>query len=215
VSARPSANGWLPRRRPPYVTDSMDQGGGTAASARELARRAAAALPPSSLRGDAGDDDDGKDGGLLEQQLDTISSLDQGTSETLNQAVAWYTEALQLTRWRGGADDDVGAAERARWHAARAEGRMQLGQFAAAMADCDVSLELATAAAASGEGGEATAGEAGAGGGGVVRARRRRAEAMAAACAQRTVQGAQAILAGASATLLANEELRQELEEVQ
>ena len=112
--------------------------------------------------------------------------------EKYQECVALYTQALQHTPEEPG-DPDLSGAERCQYFSGRAEARIRLEHYGAAVRDCDAAIGLASGAAEA------------------ALKRKRRAASMASKIARRAEDTAKSTLVTAAETIEQNEELTKQL----
>jgi hypothetical protein len=123
--------------------------------------------------------------------------LHPGALAKYRESLALYTEALQHSPVEL-CDPDLSSAERSKYLSCRAEVRIRLEQFGAAVHDCDVAIALASSDAAKA----------------ATEKRKRRAASMAVKIARRAEDTASKTMVSAAETIKQNKDLAKELAEL-
>ncbi len=171
---------------------------------QSLARRAAAAFEAAELLVRGGSHGGGSVGQSSTPPADTSAGARAGCEHLHPDALAKYKECLSLYtdalqhRPAELGDPDLSSTERSEYFSCRAEARIQLQQFAAAIHDCDAAIELSISSAVQA----------------AAEKRKRRAATMAAQLAKGAEDTANITMASAAETIEQNKELTKELEEL-
>ena len=167
--------------------EEAPEGLSTAEHPQMLGQRAAAAFDAAELLARGGDGGGNSD----------VQPADMDDDEAVakyKECVSLYTDALQYLPPEPG-DPDLSSAERSKYFSCRAEARMQLLQFGAAVRDCDAAIALSPTSAM-----QAAAEQ-----------QKRRAASMATQVVQRAEDTAKNTMTSAAETIKQNKDLAKEL----